>query len=128
MGSLNIIRLRDRAARPNGQLTGAADCSPLLGTWVNYDQLSTGIRRVELRLRDGALCLGVQGSGDRPEGTGWPWVPAWAFSAGVDAYPAVGFAASCELEFAHVLIAAYLNKRLLVVDAFTRFADASRRS
>ena len=41
---------------------------------------------------------------------------------------AVAFRADYDLGFARVMLACYLNKRLLVVDAYTVFQDGSGRS
>jgi len=120
---MEITRLRDTVTVVEPGSPTLIDTRPVRGTWVNYDEQSEGITQVAVRGWDDTLLVRLASSG-----TTWPEVPAAAFGAGVDQHEAVGFAARYELDFATILIAAYLNKRLLVVDAYTAFTDASGRS
>ncbi|WP_158882273.1 hypothetical protein [Amycolatopsis anabasis] len=105
----------------------APDLRPLLGEWVGYDERSTGISRIVIGDRGAALSIGVFGA-DRPEPRYWGEVAGAAFSSGVDTAEAVGFRANYRFDFATVLLAGYLNQRLLVVDAYSVFTDSSGRS
>lgn len=128
MQPLRISRARDRleGAGPRPALT-AIDLSPLTGAWANFDAGSTGILRLEIRDRDGALAVHVWGTGS-PAPSDWGEVPGDAFADGVGLRAAVAFRAGYDLGFARVMLACYLNKRLLVVDAYTRFQDGSDRA
>jgi hypothetical protein len=105
----------------------AVDLRPLVGCWVNYDRHSTGIGRLELRDRAGALI--VRGSGACDPGLlDWGESVGAAYGAGPAEHEAVGFTAVYGFRFLTVLLAGYLNQRLLVVDAYSRFTDASGRA
>lgn len=99
---------------------------PLLGVWVNYDQTSSGISRIEIGDWEGAPMVRVFGA-NRPAPVDWGEAVGAAFSDGTGS-DAVAFTASYDLPYVSVLLAAYLNKRLLVVDAYTVFTDSSGRA
>ena len=63
-----------------------------------------------------------------PEPCDWGAVPAKAFAESVSASEAVGFRAFYGFGFLETMLAAYLNNRLLVVDAYNQFKDGSGRS
>lgn len=111
--------LPEPGPRPLGR---PADLAPLVGTWVNFDPASRGIARVELWEQEGQLALRVFGTED------WGQAEAFPFTGGVDLHAAVAFCAFYELGEMQVTLACYLNKRLLVVDAYTTFHDGSGRS
>jgi hypothetical protein len=83
------------------------DVEPLVGAWLNYDTTSVGPQRLRISRRSSALVI---------EAPGWSEVDGAAFAAGAAGDEAVGFLARTD----HGLLAAYLNKRLLVVDFYTR--------
>jgi hypothetical protein len=60
--------------------------------------------------------------------TGWGEAPALPFALTTAGGEAVAFCAFYDFGFARIDILAYLNKRLLVVDAYTTFHDGSARS
>jgi hypothetical protein len=105
----------------------AVDLAQLTGTWVNFDAASTGLHHLEIEDRDGQLILRTWGSG-LPEPHAWGEVVGEPFTDGPGLDAAVAFRALYETGFARILLAAYLNKRLLVVDAYTVFQDGSGRS
>src|SRR5437899_2001570 len=111
-----LTRIRDRL--PDGGIRVAVpiDPRPLLGGWVNYNENSTGISQVYIDEWEGTPTVRVLGAG-RPSPIDWGEVAGAAFADGVGEHEAVGFTARYDLSFAQVLLAAYLNKRLLVVDA-----------
>ena len=121
METLRIARRRD-LPEPGPRSLGPVDLAPLLGTWVNFDQGSRGIAGLELAERAGGLTVRVSGTGD------WGEVPAFPFTDGAGLHAAVAFNAFYELGEMRVTLACYLNKRLLVVDAYTTFHDGSGRS
>lgn len=122
--NLNVSRIRDY---PRGNPMLDIDPRPLVGTWVNYDQYSTGIRRIEIGERERMVTLRAFGAGE-PEPIDWGETLASAFSDGVASREAVGFATRYDFGFLAVQLAAYLNKRLLVVDAYSVFTDSSGRA
>jgi hypothetical protein len=121
---LKVSRAGDH---PRGNPTVIIDPRPLLGTWVNYDRYSTGIRGIEIDEREGTVVLRTSGAGE-PEEIDWGETVGAAFSDGVESHEAVGFAAHYNFAFLTVQLAAYLNKRLLVVDAYSVFTDSSGRA
>lgn len=130
MPSLQISRTRDTIAGTEG--TGprpvhSVDLAPLMGTWVNFDSAATGIHHLEIADRNGQLVVRTWGTGS-PEPQGWGEVVAEPFTDGVALHTAVAFRAAYDHGFARVMLASYLNKRLLVVDAYTIFQDGSGRS
>jgi hypothetical protein len=112
------------------------DPSPLLGTWVSFDAASRGLVRVVVagdrdgnRDGDGSGGMTVRAFGAGfPEPLDWGEVPGQPFTDGVELSAAVAFTAHYDFGSHAVTLACYLNKRLLVVDAYTRFQDASGRS
>lgn len=128
MQPLRISRTRDHldgARQPAA--APAVDLSPLTGAWVNFDAGATGILRLEIADRGGRLAVQTFGA-CLPAPCDWGEVAGEPFTDGVAEHAAVGFRAVYELGFARVMLASYLNKRLLVVDAYTVFLDGSGRS
>jgi hypothetical protein len=122
---MTITRAYDR-------LTGARapviNLRPLLGAWVNYDQQTTGILGLRISDQHGQLAVRVAGAWE-PNPMDWGVAPGAAFSAGVTSAEATGFTAQYRIpDVMDVLLAVYLNKRLLVVDAYTTFTDNSGRA
>jgi len=118
MTPVRMARLRDRPAAAEG--SGEIDLRPLLGAWRSYDNDTTGILRVDITPRDGELIVAPHSIGTPDD---WGDIAAAAFAIDVTGHEAVGFLAECQRGPATVLLAAYLNKRLLVVDTYTRLAD-----
>lgn len=101
--------------------------SPLVGRWINFDRNTRGIIRIVLIGDKDKLLIHAYGAGS-PEPCDWGAVPAVAFAESVIAREAVGFCAFYDFGFLETMLAAYLNKRLLVVDAYNQFKDGSGRS
>lgn len=128
MAHATETRLRDRwpgTAHPP-EATRPPDLRPLTGVWHSYDRETTGIVRLDITEQDATPVVRAYGGGQQPHD--WGEAAAAAFTAGVDAHESVGFSAEYRLDFARILLAGYLNKRLLVVDAYTVFTDGSRRA
>jgi len=115
-----ISRLSDRAAAHSATI----DPSPLLGEWTNYDDASRNIARLTLVQRGNAVTLNIAGV----PGIEWGETTAYPFALTVAGGEAVAFKAGYDFGFLRVAILAYLNKRLLVVDAYSTFHDESGRS
>jgi hypothetical protein len=122
-----LTRVRDSLPDVGIPVVLPIDLRPLLGGWVNYNENSTGIDRLYIGDWEGTPTVRVFGA-SRPAPIDWGEVAGSAFADGVGGHEAVGFNASYDLTFAQVLLAGYLNKRLLVVDAYSTFTDASGRA
>jgi hypothetical protein len=115
-----IARLSDRpstTATPIGP-------APLLGDWINYDTSSRNIAAVTIARRGDAVILRITGAPD----IDWAEAAVEPFSLTTAGGEAAAFLAAYAFDFARIAILAYLNKRLLVVDAYTIFHDDSGRS
>jgi len=128
MSALPITRERDR---PRAHLREPAapplDPTPLLGWWVNFETASRGVRELHVTRSGKGLLVRITGAGpDTP--IDWGEAPAEPFSDGVDLRAAVAFSAHYDFGYLRTLVAAYLNKRLLVVDTYNTFHDGSGRS
>jgi len=108
-------RLSDRAA----DHVAPIDPAPLLGDWINYDAGSRNIASLTIAQDAEALVLRI---------TGWGEATASPFALTTAGGEALAFRAAYDFGFANIAILAYLNKRLLVVDAYTTFNDDSGRS
>jgi hypothetical protein len=103
------------------------DAAPLTGTWVNFDKATRGIVRVVLAEKEGAFVVRAYGA-CAPEPCDWGEVRGEVFAAGIAQGEAVGFKSFYDFGFMETLLAAYLNKRLLVLDSYNVFKDGSGRS
>lgn len=90
------------------------DTAPLLGSWISYDEQTTGILAMEIGERRGVLTVQVKD---------WDVTLGTPYGSRADPDQACGFTAHYRLADRTVLLAAYLNLRLLVVDAYTTFTD-----
>ncbi|HEV8579313.1 MAG TPA: hypothetical protein VGX68_09550 [Thermoanaerobaculia bacterium] len=127
MQAQRISRARDFLTPAPRPAATATDLAPLVGTWVNFDVASRGIARVEIADRDGELIVRAWGTGS-PEPCDWGETVGEAFTDGVALHAAVAFRAVYDFGALRVMLACYLNKRLLVVDAYSVFQDGSGRS
>jgi hypothetical protein len=113
---------------PGVALAAAVDPAPLLGAWRSFDPDTRGVVALEVEAAGAGLVVRVTGAW---EGGGRPWGAAAAqpfAAAGFAAPGAVAFHARYDFGDVDTLLAAYLNLRLLVVDAFTRYRDGSGRA
>jgi hypothetical protein len=128
MSALPVTRDRDRPRAPSlGAAVPLIDPSLLLGRWVNFDKPSRGVRELVLAQSKEGLTVRIFGvSPGAP--IDWGESPAAPFTDGVDLQAAVGFSAHYDFGYLRTLVAAYLNKRLLVVDTYNTFHDDTGRS
>ena len=119
-------RLCDLSRTP-GTRPGATDPAPLLGRWVNYDPTTTGIVELCAWQRAGVVMVYATSLVDGAQ-QGWGEVVAGMFTGSVDSTEAAGFTAQYDFGELRVLLAAYLNNRLLVLDAYSTFAGPDRRA
>jgi hypothetical protein len=113
-------RLSDRAT---DRIT-PIDSSPLLGEWLNYDLTTRNIARLSIDQRGDEVILRITGVPN----IDWGETIASPFALTVGGGEAVAFKAAYDFGFLRIAILAYLNKRLLVVDAYSTFHDDSGRS
>lgn len=126
MSSHNYSRGLDQM---DADVTGVAatDLSPLVGKWVNTNKNTSGIARIALRAENHHLKVQAFGAGSSGLHD-WGEVAASAFAGNVASNQAVGFKAHYDFGSSDTLLAAYLNKRILVVDSYNDFRDGSSRS
>jgi hypothetical protein len=134
MAPLQTSRARDLPPAGEPFQGPDIDPSPLVGSWVNFDTASRGLARVVVAVDSdgngggsGDLTVRAFGAGSS-ERRDWGEVPGEPFADGASLASAVAFTARYDFGSHTVTLACYLNKRLLVVDAYTRFHDGSGRS
>src|SRR6185295_1659860 len=129
MEPLRASRARDLAGAGPEPANRIIDPSPLLGSWVNFDAASRGLSRVVVTSPGASGGMTVRTFGAcSPAPVDWGEVAGSQFADGVTLSAAVGFTAFYDLGGMTVMLASYLNKRLLVVDAYTCFHDGSGRA
>ncbi len=121
--------------RANDLLTPAAPSNnglkislePLNGVWNSTNQGTRGIIKLIVSDSDGILLVQCFGAGETSS-IDWGTINGEAFAATVGTTESVGFKASYDFGFLQTRVAAYLNKRILVVDTYNTFNDNSGRS
>jgi hypothetical protein len=103
------------------------DPAPLLGEWTSTNEATRGIVKLVVDSRAGALSVRVFGA-CAPSPCDWGETEGQAFSLGVTSGEAAAFKAFYDFGFMETFLAAYLNKRILVVDAYNIFKDGSGRA
>lgn len=127
MESLAFTRANDLTEavdRPSGRAT--IDLSPLVGTWHSTNKATRGIIKLILSDHDGILTVQSFGAWES-SAIDWGTIHGQAFAGSVGMLESVGFKASYDFAFLKTQVAAYLNKRILVVDTYNTFKDDSRR-
>src|SRR5207237_8456281 len=72
--------------------------------------------------------VAVRACGALPDAANdWGAVEACAFAGGIEVHDGIGFKAFYDFGFMETVLAAYLNKRILVVDSYNTFKDGSGR-
>lgn len=127
METLPYTRANDlpptQAERPSA---ASVDPSALVGAWVSTNRATCGIVKLILAHKDGRFT--VQAFGALPDvANDWGEAEAFAFAGGVEVHDGVGFKAFYDFGFMETALAAYLNKRILVVDSYNTFKDGSGR-
>jgi hypothetical protein len=127
MTALEFRRANDlpgESSRPGG---GAEiDTAPLVGTWHSTNKATRGVGKLILSAHDGVLAVRAFGAWESSP-IDWGEVRSQPFAGGVGLAEGVGFRAFYEFGFMRTLMAAYLNKRILVVDTYNVFQDDSGR-
>jgi hypothetical protein len=101
--------------------------APLTGTWVNFNKATGGVVRLVLTEKEGTFTVQAFGACE-PSPCDWGDTRGEIFAAGIAHHEAVGFKAHYDFGFMETFLAAYLNKRLLVLDRYNVFKDGSGRS
>jgi hypothetical protein len=110
----------DIALSPDARI----DPGPVLGSWVNYDRNTIGIARLRIRVRAEDIGVTILEAGSLGPATNAEAAGS-VFGGAVTGFDATGFSARLRFDGNDVLLAAYLNGRLLVVDAYA--VDPARR-
>lgn len=113
------LKTANAAGRPEG-----LDVTPLLGTWMNTNKESSGITRVVLASKNGALTVRVfAGAKD------WGEVEAEAvYAASINAQEAAAFTASYDLDAVESHLEANMSMGLLIIASLNRPKDRAQQS
>jgi hypothetical protein len=103
------------------------DLAPLVGLWVSFDKNTPGILRIRVTAEGGRLRLRVFGAGS-PDLSDWGEVPAAAFALSPAMKQAAAFRAHYDFGVSKTMLAAYLNKRILVVDSYKDLRDETENA
>ena len=127
MEALAYTRANDLPPTQAARASAASvDPSALVGTWVSTNRATRGIVKLILAHKEGRFT--VQAFGALPDAANdWGAVEALAFAGGVELRDGVSFKAFYDFGFMETALAAYLNKRILVVDSYNTFKDDSGR-
>jgi hypothetical protein len=121
MRANDLVGAVDRSTK-----AATVDLSPLVGTWNSTNKATRGI--IKLILSDYEGILAVQFFGAWGSSTiDWGTIHGQAFAGNAGTVESVGFKASYDFGFLRTHVAAYLNKRILVVDTYNTFKDDSDR-
>lgn len=124
MSAPDLSRARDRL---EGDGPGPIDLEPLVGEWSIFADSTTGIARVVIEEREGAVTARAFGAVDGGEAD-WGEADVRAFRDDVAGSECWGFLATYDHGYERVQLNAYLNRGLLAVEAATTFTDSSGRA
>jgi hypothetical protein len=125
MQALKLSRANDELKTE--AIDQAIDSSPLVGAWINTDKATGGIVKLVLSKEGSSFFVQVFGaSSSAPRD--WGKIEGAIYSLGVGSQAGAAFKARYDFQFMETFLAAYLNKRILVVDSYNTFKDGSRRS
>jgi hypothetical protein len=127
MESLEFRRANDLPGASDRLSSGVLiDPSPLVGIWHSTNKATRGIIKLILSDHDGIFTVQAFGAWESSH-IDWGEVQGQAFAGGVGLVESVGFKAFYDFGFLQTVVAAYLNKRILVVDTYNTFNDDSGR-
>ena len=128
MKSLAFTRANDLIAPAAPSNNGLKiSLAPLTGVWNSTNEETRGIIKLILSDSDGILLVQCFGAGDS-SAIDWGTIHAEAYAGTVGTTEGVGFKAAYDFGFLQTRVAAYLNKRILVVDTYNTFKDNSGRA
>ncbi|MEW6209839.1 MAG: hypothetical protein AB1631_15855 [Acidobacteriota bacterium] len=121
-----------KLSRVNDELRSYAtgsqvDSSPLVGAWINTDKATGGIAKLILSKKGDSFFVQAFGA-CAPSPRDWGKVEGEVYSLGAGLREGAAFKARYDFGFMETFLAAYLNKRILVVDSYNTFKDGSGRS
>ena len=119
---MTAIDLQSRSRTEAG-----ADLSMLAGTWINTNPRTRGIAGMQARVDGDLLRVRISGAGER-EPVDWGETAATVYHERNDEGLEQPFLAFYEFGGTRVALQGFLRQGVLVILAFTRFADQSRRS
>lgn len=127
MAALEFRRANDLPGA-SALLGGGAeiDPAPLVGAWHSTNKATRGVSKLILSAHEGVLTVRAFGAWESSP-IDWGEAPGQPFAGGVGLSDSVGFRAFYDFGFMRTLMAAYLNKRILVVDTYNVFQDDSGR-
>src|SRR5215475_8899182 len=100
------------------------DPQPLAGTWMNTNNGTRGITRVEISMKDGGVAVRAFGACD-PSPCDWGESYAEVFAEDPDSNKGNAFNALYDFGFMETRLQAHIRQGLLVVAKFDRFKDDS---
>lgn len=125
--SAKYVKIEDRLEGSAG-VQGALDFSSLLGTWVNTNSATTGIVKVILAAKNGALTVRAFSVGEPlPGDTGEVGVEI-VYADSLRSQKAVAFTALYDFGFMNSRLQANTSLGLLIIAGFNTFQDGSGRS
>jgi hypothetical protein len=99
---------------------------PLLGKWLNCDNKTGSLVRVELGSRRGILTVHPFGA-CTPTPCDWGAVKGLAYSESVSSIDAVAFTAIFKFSFKETIVTGHLCEGCLLVETYNHFTDSSGR-
>ncbi len=101
------------------------DLGELTGCWKNTKRATRVIRELSLTKNGDAFELTARGAGAPRD---WGTVAVVPHAAGVDAHDPADFLAVYEFGYMQMVLAANMNKGLMIIASYNAFRDGSRRS
>lgn len=126
MKPLEFTRANDLGASDRAATGTTIDPSALIGTWTSTNSGTRGVIKLILSNHDGVFTVQAFGALESSP-IDWGIVRSQAFAESTGTSEGVAFSAFYDFGFLQTVIAAYLNKRILVVDTYNTFKDDSAR-
>ena len=126
MKPLAFTRANDLPAAAQSNKGVTISLEALTGTWTSTNKETRGIIKLILLDHQGSLIVRFFGAGVSSP-IDWGTTEGQAFALSVGTTDSVGFRALYDFGFLQTYVAAYLNKRILVVDTYNMFKDNSKR-
>jgi hypothetical protein len=113
------------ADNPRGSPGGEVDLAELTGHWKNTRRSTRAIRELRLRHSGDGYLLHAVGAGAPRD---WGEVPVTPCASGADARDAAGFHAVYDWGSQRMILAANMNKGLMIIASFNLFFDGTPRA
>lgn len=125
--SAKYVKIEDRLEGSAG-VQGELDFSSVLGTWVNTNSATTGIVKVILTAKNGALTVRAFGAGEPWPGDADEVGAELVYADSLRSQKAVAFTALYDFGFMKSHLQANTSLGLLIIAGFNTFQDGSGRS